>query len=207
MANLSEVAKKGDRIKIFTAEMKIDPNVYKITGFKQSIVELENVETKKFHRVHKTRIAKIIVEGENLEEVQKTMDKTEEKPEATQPNAPQQEAPKPKPQKPNGKQEKVNFKQMIDEGWDVWSKAVKFTDKDQLDVPGIKAEAHCAIAPDGKQYRVFNTYNGVMGKKDAAKKKNPSGVIYAIADEKTLEKKRKDLEKKGYKRRAKPKKA
>jgi len=194
MANLSEVAKKGDKVKIFTSEMKTDPNVYKITGFKQSIIELENVDTGKFHRVHKTRLAKIIVD-EDLEEVQKAMDKTAEKQEEKQQ--------KPKAAKPKVKAEKVNFKTMIEGGMEVWSKQVQFTDKERNEIPGIKAEAHCAITADGKSYRVFNTYNGVLGKKDPGKKKNPEGVSYNIADEKALEKKRKDLEKKGYKRRKK----
>jgi len=196
MGNLSEVAKKGDNVQIYTAQGdgKVDPFVYTVTGFRQSIVELENVETGKFHRVHKTRIAKILVDDKDLEEVQKVMDKTAEKPEA-------KKQPKPKPKKP----ERVNFKQMAIDGWEVWSKQVKFTDKDQNDIPGIKAEAHCAIAPDQKSYRVFNTYNGVLGKKAKEKKKNPDGVSYQLADEKALEKKRKDLEKKSYKRRSKPK--
>jgi hypothetical protein len=197
MGNLSEIAKKDDQVQIYTAqgEGKVDPFIYRVTGFRQSIVELENVETGKFHRVHKTRIAKILVNDKDLEEVQKVMDKTAEKPKVKA---------KPKKQKPE-KPERVDFKQMIIDGWEIWSKQVKFTDKDQNDIAGIKAEAHCAIAPDQKSYRVFNTYNGALGTKAKEKKKNPDGVSYSLADEKALEKKRKDLEKKSYKKRPKAK--
>ena len=193
MGNLSEVANKNDKVQIFTGQGNgdVDPSIYKVTGFRQGIIELENIKTGKFHRVHKSRIAKIIVDDKDLEEVQKAMDDTAEK----------QEVAKSKQPKKSVKPERVDFKQMAADGWEVWSKVVKFTDKDQNDVPGIKAEAHQAIAPDLKSYRVFNTYNGSLGKKAKEKKVNPEGVTYSLADDKALEKKRKDLDKKGYKKR------
>ena len=79
MGNLSEVVKKKDKIQVFTSDGELDPNIYIVTGMKQSIVELEHFETKVFARVHKSRIAKILL-PEELEEVQEAMDKTAEKP-------------------------------------------------------------------------------------------------------------------------------
>ena len=194
MGNLAEIAKKGDKVMVWNPNNDLDPNIYSVTSIKQSIVELENIATKKFHRVHKTRIAKIIVD-EDLEEVQKAMDKTAEKPEVKKP-AKKKVAKKPKP-------EKVNFKQMIADGNQVFTMVVPFTKDGTTPVDNMKVESHCVIAPDNGSYRVFNTYNGTLGKKPAEKKKNPMGVAYNLADEKALEKKCRALEKKGYKKRKK----
>lgn len=194
MGNLAEIAKKGDSIQVWNPNNDLDPNIYLITGIKQSIVELENVDTKKFHRVHKTRIAKIIVDDE-LEEVQKTMDKTAEK---TKKPAKKKAAKKAKP-----KPERVNFKQLIADGNEVFSMTVPFTKDGTTPVDNMKVESHCVIAPDKGSYRVFNTYNGTLGKKPADKKKNPMGVAYDLKDDKAYEKKCRALEKKGYKKRKK----
>lgn len=194
MGNLAEIAKKNDKVQVWNPNNDLDPNIYLVTGIKQSIVELENMETKKFHRVHKTRIAKIIVD-EELEEVQKTMDKTAEKPKKP---AKKKEAKKAKP-----KPERVNFKQLIADGHEVFSMTVPFTKDGTTPVDNMKVESHCVVAPDKASYRVFNTYNGTLGKKDASKKKNPMGVEYPLADEKALEKKKRALDKKGYKKRKK----
>jgi hypothetical protein len=192
MGNLSEVVKKDDKVQVFTTAGDLDPNIYIVTGLKQRVVEMEHLETKVFARVHKSRIAKILLD-KDLKEVQEVMDKTAEK----------QESKTPKAKKPKAKPERVNFKKMIqEEKCEVWSKGVDFTDG-QKPVDGIKVESHCVIAPDLKSYRVFNTYNGTMGKKNPDKKKNPLGVSYPLKDDKALEKKRKDLEKKGYKKRKK----
>jgi len=166
----------------------MDPNIYVVTGSKQSIVELEHLETKIFARVHKSRIAKILLDKE-LEEVQKVMTDAE--------------VVKPKViKKPTEKPEKIDFKRLVEEKCEVWSKPVEFSDG-QKPVDGVKVESHCVIAPDLESYRVFNTYNGTMGKKKSDKKKHPLGVQYPLKDAKALDKKRKDLEKKGYKKKKK----
>jgi len=194
MSNLAQVTKKGDKVQVWNPLNEVDPNIYLVTGIKQSIIELENIKTEKFHRVHKTRIAKIIVDNE-LEEVQKTMDTTAEKPKKAKKEK-KEKVKKPKP-------EKVNFKQLVADGYEVYSMTVPFTKDGTTPVDGMKVESHCVIAPDKASYRVFNTYNGTLGKKPAEKKKNPMGVEYNLKDEKALEKKRRALEKKGYKKRKK----
>jgi hypothetical protein len=195
MGNLMDVAKVGDKVQVYTTDGPLDPNIYKIEGFKQRIIELSDINTGKFARVHKSRLAKIVLD-EELKEVQEVMDKTCE---TAEPEA----QPKPKA-KPAKKPDKVNFADMARGGCEVWSKSLNFPDKEGNAVEGIKAEAHCVIAADKASYKVFNTYNGTLGKKASAKKKNPEGVSYALKDDKAVARKVKDLQKKGYKRRPKP---
>ena len=153
MGNLAEIAKKGDKVMVWNPNNDLDPNIYSVTSIKQSIVELENIATKKFHRVHKTRIAKIIVD-EDLEEVQKAMDKTAEKPEVKKP-AKKKVAKKPKP-------EKVNFKQMIADGNQVFTMVVPFTKDGTTPVDNMKVESHCVIAPDNG-WQLLDEPSGPVG--------------------------------------------
>jgi hypothetical protein len=195
MANLGEMAKKGKKVKIFDSEENVDPNIYEVTGKVRSVIELINVETGIPHRVHKSRIAKVLLDGdkaEELEEVQKAMEANP----GTKKAAKKKAAKKPKV-------EKVDFKELIKEGYEVWSKNVEFPDKEGKQIDGVKCESHCVFAPDKTSYRVFNTYNGSLGKNPKKREKNPLGVPYQIADEKKLDKKLKDLDKKGYKKRKK----
>lgn len=192
MGELSELVKKGDKIQIFMCDEELDPHTYEVTGKVRAIITLTNIKTGAPHRVHKSRIAKIIVEGEEMKEVQKVMEATKEKKEKKAKKA----------AKPKEKVERVDFKGMLESGCEVWSMAVDFNDKDGQPVPNVKAEAHCVIAADQKSFTVFNTFNGSLGKSSSKKRdKAPTGVVYALADEKALEKKRKALQKKGYKRR------
>ena len=184
MAELSELVKKGDKIRIFMCDEELDPDIWEVTGKVRAIITLTNVRTKKPHRVHKSRIAKIIVEGDGMKEVQEA--KKEKKPKVAK----------------AAKPERVDFKGLLESGCEVWSMGVDFNDKDGQPVPNVKAEAHCVISADLKSFRVFNTFNGSLGKSSTKKRdKAPLGVEYALADEKALEKKRKSLQKKGYKRR------
>lgn len=191
MSELAELVKKGDKIRIFMCDEELDPDMWEVTGKVRAIITLTNVKTGKPHRVHKSRIAKIIVEGDEMKEVQEVMEVKDAKKEK-----------KVKVAKPQAKPERVDFKAMLESGCEVWSMAVDFNDKDGQPVPNVKAEAHCVIAADLKSYKVFNTFNGSLGKSSTKKRdKAPLGVEYALADEKALEKKRKALQKKGYKRR------
>ena len=137
------------------------------------------------------RIEELLDEHLTLEEVEKAMEATVKTKEA------KKKAPKAK------KPERIDFKALIAAGHEVWSKKARFTDKDGKDIDGVKCESHCVFNPDKKGYRVFNTYNGSLGKNPKKRTKNPMGVEYKIADEKKLEKKIKDLEKKQYKKRKK----
>jgi len=196
MSELSELVEKGYTIRVMGCDEELDPTLWKVTGRIRGVFTLENLETGEPYRVHRSRVAEI-VDPRMSKEVKNTMDT---------PEAPTEAPPKekkPKVKKPLA--EKVNFKTMIADGHEVWSKLCKFTDKEGNDIEGVKAESHCVIAPDKASYRVFNTYNGAMHGKNVRvdDKKHPMGVSYLLKDEKALEKKRKDLQKKEYKRRKK----
>lgn len=220
--NLSEVVKKGDIIQVFGSDGALRANKYLVVNKVRSVIVLEDCETKKPDRVHKSRVAKIlnVEEDASMEKDVKAQGKAPETPvvpapapapapvaAADAPAAPAEAKPakavKPAKVAKPVKVEKVDFKQMLADGFEVWTKSTEFNDKEGKPVDGIKVESHCAIAQDGLSYRVFNTYNGGLGKKDAAKKKNPEGMSYKLADAAALEKKREDLKKKGYKPRKK----
>lgn len=190
MGDLGEIVKKGDKIQIFLCNEQMSPDIWEVTAKSRATITLTNVQTSKSHCVHKSRIAKIIVEGEEMKEVQEAMETKTKK-----------EKPVAKPKKEKEKVERVDFKGMLESGCEIWSMPVDFNDKAGQPVPNIKAEAHCVIAADTKSFRVFNTFNGSLGKSSKKRDKAPLGVEYPLADEKALEKKRKALQKKGYKRR------
>ncbi len=196
MSELSELVEKGFHIRVYGIDTEIDPIVWEVTGRIRGIFTLKDVATGKPYRVHRSRVAEI-VEPRISKEVKGKMDA---QPETT-------EVPKPAKKKvpKKAKVERVAFKALIAEGNEVWSKLCKFTDKEGSEIDGVKAESHCIIAPDKATYRVFNTYNGAMHGKNVKVegKKHPMGVAYNLKDEKALEKKRKDLGKKEYKRRKK----
>lgn len=193
---LHEKVKISDRIKITKGDGSVDPVTYKVMGRKMAIIVLEDEETGKPHRVHKSRIHEILEEG--------TMDTEVANNNVAEPE-PQQAAPAAAPAKPKKpskakKPEKVVFKEYIKQGCEVWSKRCKFPGKDGQDQENIKVESHCIISADKTSFRTFNTYNGTLGKKNS-KKTHPEGVSYPLADEAAYEKKAKALKKGGYKRR------
>jgi hypothetical protein len=192
MGELADLAKKGDKILTFACDGELCDTVYEVTGKSRSVIVLVEVKTGKPHRVHKSRVAKII-QPEGMKEVQEVMEATKD---ATKEKKAKRAA------KPKEKPERVNFKEFTDAGCEVWSKKVEFGDKDGKPIDNVTAEAHCVIAADKKSYRVFNTFNGSLGKQAKKKRdKAPLGVEYKLADDKAYEKKTKDLKKKGYKRR------
>ena len=185
--SLSRVVKKGDLVYMWGDDGVVDPTLYEVTGIKQSTIDLKTQHGVS-RTMHRTRVAQIVVD----KEVRKAMDENV----MEQPMV--ESKPKAKPKaKAKTKPERVNFKGMIAEGWEIWSKPVKFPSS----LP-IKAEAHCAFAPDRTFYRVFNTYNGSMGKK-ADKRKHADGLQYPFKDEAAIDAKRTALAKKGYKKRKK----
>ena len=70
-----------------------------------------------------------------------------------------------------------------------------FTKGVGFDHSNISVEANVVIAKDHKSFRVFNTYNGGLGKKGKA------GKVYTLADEKAYERKVAQLSKQGYSKR------
>ena len=195
MGELADLAKKGDKIQVIGCDEKPDPEIYEVTGKSRSVLVLINVQTGKPHRVHKSRVSKII-QPDDMKEVQEVMTEATVEKKATKPK---------RAAKPKDKPERVNFREFQEAGSEVWSKLVDFGDKEGKAIEGVKAEAHCVIAADKKTYRVFNTFNGSLGKSSKKKReKAPLGVEYKLADEKAHEKKQKDLQKKGYKRRPSP---
>jgi len=200
MSELSELVEKGFQIRIMGCDEELDPTLWEVTGRIRGVFTLKDVETGKPYRVHRSRVAEI-VEPRISKEVKGKMETPT--PETTEPKPMEKKVVKKKPAK--AKVERVAFKALIADGNEVWSKLCKFTDKEGNEIEGVKAESHCIIAPDKDSYRVFNTYNGAMHGKNVKvdAKKHPMGVAYPLKDEKALEKKRKDLGKKEYKRRKK----
>lgn len=195
MSELSELVEKGFQIKVFGIDTEIDPKIYEVTGRIRGVFILKDIETGEPYRVHRSRVAEI-VEPKVSKEVKGKMD-TESETKPVEKKVVKRATKK--------KVERVGFKALIAEGNEVWSKLCKFTDKEGKEIDGVKAESHCIIAPDKTSYRVFNTYNGAMHGKSVKVegKKHPMGVSYPLKDEKAVEKKRKDLGKKEYKRRKK----
>jgi len=185
--DLSKIVRKGSKIQTFSCSGEVDNTIYEVIGKVRSKLNLVNVDTGKSHEVHRSRIARIL--DDECKEVQVDGKKKKEAPEAPKVQKEKKE------KKVKKEIEKVNFADLNSKGYQVWSMPVKFTNKGK-DVKDVNVEAHCVIAPDKKSFRVFNTYNGSLGKKSTGK----LGVEFQIKDEKAYEKKVKSLESKGYKK-------
>jgi hypothetical protein len=82
--------------------------------------------------------------------------------------------------------ESVDFATLKSQG-ELYSKSVNF------DHTEFRVEAHVLIEKDHSAFRVFNSYNGSLGKK------GKTGKSYPLADEAAYENKVSQLTKQGYK--------
>lgn len=221
MSSVSALAKDGSRVLIYTSGGKEDPLVYKVDQIKRAIAHLVCEKTGKSLKVHRTRIREILgqeagmgrnaaveLDDELIEDVGEETDTTIENADTSDsdgggddegggatatataskpPKAPKQPKEPKAPKPPKAAPTPVDFSALVAQGHEVWTK-----ENLSFDVESVKVDAHCVISPDQKSYRVFNTYNGSLGKKGA------TGTDYEFTESMTLDKKRKSLEKKGY---------
>jgi len=172
----------GSEIVVSDSDGKRDEENYTIEALSKSVVELTGSESGKAHRVHISRVIASVVDGNEIPNpaFQETLRKNEKmsgKATAT--------PKKKKTPKKDVEPAKVNFKELQKQG-EVWQKENDFDHADFI------AKAVCVILADGQSFLTFNTYNGSLGKKGA------EGTSYPIKDFKSLTRKRKQLEKKGY---------
>ena len=185
-------AKIGENVEILTSEGKTDPNIYKVEEIQKQLVVLRCQETGQPHKVHKSRISKVIKENIDMDEtVMSTATTTQAEEIASEVSA---------ALTPTSTDSKIDFDQLVEDGFEVWTKKNL-----NFDQGGYEVEAHCVINPDQTGYETFNTYNGSRGKNNSKMKKGEpkKRSVYTIKDDKALEKKRKILERKGYTKRVK----
>lgn len=178
------------KVQVYTSEFTIDPNIYVVESQERNIVNLKIIcsfctgtgsyrdnackhckgsgaGTK--HRVHQSRIARVFDDGGSI--VYESNVTIKEKP-MTQKSQPI---------------DTVNLDTLKEQG-ELYTKQVSF------DHGSISVEANVLVATDHKSFRVFNTYNGTLGKK------NKTGKSYTLADDKAYDRKVEQLKKQGYKR-------
>lgn len=186
------IVNPGDEVKIFTSELNEDPNQYIVDDIKRSVVCLTCKETGREIKVHKTRIKNIC--GEENEMSDETVTTTlESDTDNLQPETQTETQDKTrKPSKPKAEPVKVDFDKPPFENKEIWTKSCNF------DFDSVQVEAHCVILDDG--YQIFNTYNGALGKKNWAQLDESTlpGVFYSFTEKMTADKKRENLQKKGY---------
>jgi len=169
----------GSEVIVSDSDGNRDNEVFTIEALSKSVAELTGNDSGKAHRVHITRVMAMVVDGEEIpnpkfQETLKRNEKMSGKATATK-KTPNKDVEPPK----------VNFRELQKQG-EIWQKDNDF-DHDE-----IVSKAVCVISADGESFTVFNTYNGSLGKKGA------EGQSYPIKDFKSLIRKRKQLEKKGY---------
>jgi hypothetical protein len=89
--------------------------------------------------------------------------------------------------------EKFHFQKYIDDGFEIFTKKAKFTNKG-VTVKSVAVESHVLLAPDSSYYHTFNTYNGSLGKTASYNLSK-----FEIKDADSLTKKRTEWDKNGYK--------
>jgi hypothetical protein len=205
-------ASPGSRVKIYTSRGQIDPNTYQVEEFDKQVAVLLCESTQQKIKVHKSRIKEVIANTMSKENT--TMNKTgtstdidtileesaastAEAEDTSEENEGTTATAVATPKVTTPTETKVDFDQMVRDGFEVWTKA-----DCEFDQPGVSVRAHCIISPDKKEFETFNTYNGSRGKNNSKPKNGQARrkSVYAIADTSALEKKRKALEKKGYTR-------
>lgn len=185
----------GEEVKILTSGGEIDPNTYNVKYIKHGLVGLTCKETGLTIKVNNKRIFKIINQEKNVMSNENTavIDETIiETPEFEAPAAETQ--PVKKVRTPKAPPAQIDFDAMVNDGFEVWTKT-GLNLGDDPKVAAIQVAAHCVIDPEGVEnrgYEVFNSYNGTRGAK------SKPGKRYAFTEKNTVEKKRKALEKKGY---------
>lgn len=180
----------NDNVEILTSEGETDPNTYTVEDIQKQLVVLRCQATDQPVKVHKSRISKIIKENMMEETVMSTATTTQAEEIASEVSEAMTES-----TSTTNESSKVNFDQLIEDGYEVWTK-----NSLNFDQGGFEVAAHCVISPDRTEYETFNTYNGSRGKNNGKMKKGApkKRSVYALKDDKVLEKKRKTLARKGY---------
>ncbi|MHA1839871.1 MAG: hypothetical protein ACTSYO_07970 [Candidatus Ranarchaeia archaeon] len=189
----------GEEVQILTSGGEIDPNPYKVEFVKGTLVGLTNQETNAQIKIHNSRIDQVIIKKEIEMNTDTAVidDVVVESPEFTAGDTVAETPVKAKREKKSPPQP-IDFDQMVEDGLEVWSK-FGLTLGDDPKVQGIEVGAHCVIEPENAEdrgYTIFNSYNGTRGKK------GKQGKHYSFSEKMTAEKKRRQLEKKGYKQHA-----
>jgi len=175
-------AEPGNRVKILTSDRRPDENIYVVEQIKRSVAFLTCEDTGRQIKVHKTRISEVLMKEEEMSNVTATVDSEVETLEAVKA--------KPKTKRARTSKElpkPLDFDELLDQDMEIWTRTGL-----NFDVPGMKVAAHCIIDPNGSSFRTFNTYNGSIGRSGKLPDWKP------FTEKNTLEKKRANLEKKGY---------
>ena len=169
------------KIQIFSADASVDPNIYVVEGQQNNVITIKlpckqcsgsgcstcnMTGISNRYKIHQTRVAKAYNKYDEVIFESASCNKNSQKDDTT--NA-------------------MKLSDLKGQG-ELWSKKVKFDHAD------TKAEAHVLISTDKKQFQVFNTYNGMFGRRGKA------GKIYQLADMKAYDRKINQLHKQSYKK-------
>lgn len=171
---------KDMKVQIFAGDASVDPNIYVVEGHQNNVVTIKlpckqcsgagctechmtGIISK--HKIHQTRIAKAFNKHDEMIFESASCSKNSQIDDTAN---------------------VLRISDLKGHG-ELWSKKVKFDHGD------IKAEAHVLISNDKDQFQVFNTYNGMFGRRGKA------GKTYQLADQKAYERKINQLKKQGYK--------
>lgn len=188
----------GEEVQILTSGGEIDPNTYNVKFIKHGLVGLTCKETGITVKVNNQRIHKVTKEKNmNNDSTAVLNETTIDTPEFTSDGDETQNQPqigKIEEKTSKAPPEKIDFDAMVNDGFEVWTKTGLSLGSDPK-VATISVAAHCIIDPEDTEdrgYEVFNSYNGTRGAK------GKGGKRYFFTEKRTVEKKRKALEKKGY---------
>lgn len=194
-------AVKDEFVLIYTSNKNHDNLVYQVDSLHRGVYHLKCIDTGKMIKAHKSRIRKVLTEEEAMngtgliEDAEiatepTTQSNIEEKAlEATDESS--QKTPKAKVKKTKTAAVPFDYDKFLNDGFEIWVKnGLPF------DIDDVEVDAVCLISPDEESYETFNLYNGSLGKKGSR------GQTYKFSEKNTIEKKRKQLAKKGYNQRA-----
>ena len=192
---MSAVLFVGEQVEILTSGGGIDPFIYAVHHIKGDLVDLTCQETGITIKVNQQRISKVIKKDKKAMNSHTTIidEAVIETPEFSEVEIIETLKGKISNVKDSASP-LINFDEMVQNGYEVWTKIGLTLGKDSK-VSGIQVSAHCVIDPIGTQnygFEVFNSYNGTRGKK------GNTGKRYRFTEKMDLEKKRRQLEKRGY---------
>tara|TARA_R100001244_G_scaffold25113_4_gene25629 strand:- start:82709 stop:83311 length:603 start_codon:yes stop_codon:yes gene_type:complete len=199
---MAVTANKEQFVLIYTSNKNHDNLVYQVDNVHRGVYHLRCVETSRVIKAHKSRIRKVLSEEEMMngtgviEDTEvvnestttdnievKALEETDETIEAIKPKA--------KVKKTKAQAIPFDFDQFKTDGYEIWVKSDL-----EFDIENVKVDAICLIYPDEASYETFNIYNGSLGKKGSR------GQNYKFTEKNTIERKRKQLGKKGYTQRS-----
>jgi len=188
------VANPGEKVQIFTSNRNPDDLVYEVEDVKRGVYHLRCLKTNRMIKAHRSRIRTILHMENNMNATDTVVNdvavdeaETGEMTGIIESDIILNTKDKPIKVKTNEAPPQFDFQEFTNQGNEIWVK-----ENLNFDIEGVDVKAICMISEDNASYRTFNIYNGSLGKKGTF------GQEYNFTDKMTIDKKRKQLQKKGY---------